>query len=120
MSSKDKDRGQGAGLQFDTDWSYSPAPESTAQLRLRDRYELFIGGEFVAPEAGKYFATVNPATEQKIAEVAEAGGRRRGSRGQGRAQGLPAALVETQCGHRAANIFIALRARCRSGRASLR
>ncbi|NNM01857.1 MAG: aldehyde dehydrogenase family protein, partial [Gammaproteobacteria bacterium] len=72
MSTEDKAQGKGAGLQFDTDWSYSPAPESTAQLRLRDRYELYIGGEFVAPESGKYFATVNPATEQKIAEVADA------------------------------------------------
>ena len=36
------------------------------------RYDLLIGGEHVPPASGRYFATVNPATEQVIAEVAEA------------------------------------------------
>ncbi|NNJ65783.1 MAG: aldehyde dehydrogenase family protein, partial [Xanthomonadales bacterium] len=73
MSSEHNDGEKGTGLQFDTDWSYSPAPESTASVNLRERYDLFIGGEFVAPGEGRYFDTLNPATEQKIAEVAEAG-----------------------------------------------
>jgi hypothetical protein len=30
-------------------WEYAPAPESTDHVRLRDRYGLFIGGDFVAP-----------------------------------------------------------------------
>ncbi len=30
-------------------WEYSPAPESTDHVRLRDRYGLFIDGEFVEP-----------------------------------------------------------------------
>jgi aldehyde dehydrogenase (NAD+) len=34
---------------------------------------LFIGGEFVEPRSGRYFDTINPATEEKLAEVAEAG-----------------------------------------------
>jgi aldehyde dehydrogenase (NAD+) len=35
--------------------------------------DLFIGGEFVPASSGKRFATVNPATGETIAEVAEAG-----------------------------------------------
>ncbi|HEY8182216.1 MAG TPA: aldehyde dehydrogenase [Thermoanaerobaculia bacterium] len=33
------------------------------------RLANFIGGEFVAPAAGKYFEDINPATEEWIAEV---------------------------------------------------
>ncbi len=39
---------------------------------MKDRYDLFINGKFVKPSSGKYFETINPATEEKIAEVAEA------------------------------------------------
>jgi aldehyde dehydrogenase (NAD+) len=35
--------------------------------------DLFIGGEFLPAASGKRFATVNPATGETIAEVAEAG-----------------------------------------------
>jgi aldehyde dehydrogenase (NAD+) len=51
-------------------WDYSPAPESTDHVRLRDRYGLFIGGEFVAADA--YAPTINPATEEPLAEIAQA------------------------------------------------
>ena len=54
-------------------WEYAPAPESSDHLRIQKRYGLFIGGEFVPPKSKKYFDTVNPATEEKIAEVADAG-----------------------------------------------
>jgi len=50
-------------------WDYDPAPE-TADPKLKPRYELFIGGEFVAPKSGKYFDSINPANEQKLAEIA--------------------------------------------------
>jgi aldehyde dehydrogenase (NAD+) len=53
-------------------WQYDPAPES-ADPKLKPRYDLFIAGEFVAPRAGKYFDTINPATEQKLSEIALAG-----------------------------------------------
>jgi aldehyde dehydrogenase (NAD+) len=53
-------------------WEYAPAPESTDHVRLRDRYGLFIGGEFVEPAEGRYAATINPATEEPLAEVAQA------------------------------------------------
>ena len=50
-------------------WQYDPAPE-TADPRLKSRYDLFIGGKFVAPKSGKYFDSINPATEEVLAEIA--------------------------------------------------
>lgn len=58
-----------------SDWGYAPAPESTDHIRLQDRYGLFIGGKFVPPASGKYFKTINPASEKVLAEVAEADAR---------------------------------------------
>ncbi|HEV7239109.1 MAG TPA: aldehyde dehydrogenase family protein [Thermoanaerobaculia bacterium] len=37
------------------------------------RSQLFINGEFVDARSGETFATINPATEEKIADVASAG-----------------------------------------------
>ncbi|MCH8304271.1 MAG: aldehyde dehydrogenase family protein, partial [Candidatus Marinimicrobia bacterium] len=59
-------------LDFNSVWEYSPAPESTDHIKLDDKYDLFINGEFVAPKSRKYFRTENPATGKKIAKVAEA------------------------------------------------
>jgi len=53
-------------------WDYSPAPE-TLKVPLEKRYGLFIGGQFVPPRSRRWFETINPATEQVLAEVAEAG-----------------------------------------------
>ncbi len=58
-------------LAFDGGWDYDPAPESTDHVQFKKRYGHFINGEFVAPEKGKYFDTVNPATEEKLSRVAE-------------------------------------------------
>ena len=55
------------------DWDYAPAPESTDVVSIAPRYGLFIGGEFVPPADGGTFATLNPATEEPLAEVAQAG-----------------------------------------------
>jgi aldehyde dehydrogenase (NAD+) len=55
------------------DWDYAPAPESAGVVSIAPRYGLFIGGEFVPPTDGGYFATLNPATEEPLAEVAQAG-----------------------------------------------
>ena len=52
-------------------WEFDPAPE-TADPKLKARYELFINGQFVAPKSGKYFDSINPANEQKLAEIAQA------------------------------------------------
>jgi aldehyde dehydrogenase (NAD+) len=54
-------------------WSYAPAPESASHVTIKQQNELFINGKFVKPTSGKYFDTINPATEKKIASVAEAG-----------------------------------------------
>ncbi len=50
-------------------WEYDPAPE-TADPKLKRKYDLFIGGKFVAPRSGKYFDSINPATEETLAEIA--------------------------------------------------
>jgi aldehyde dehydrogenase (NAD+) len=63
---------QNPKLKFISSWQYAPAPESKGHIRLKDRYDLFIGGKFVKPSSGNYFDTINPATEEKLAEVAEA------------------------------------------------
>jgi aldehyde dehydrogenase (NAD+) len=54
-------------------WDYSPAPESADHIRLKDRYGLFIDGEFREPAESRYEASINPATEEPIAEIAWAG-----------------------------------------------
>lgn len=68
-----KMKGNGvAKLKFNVGWEYAPAPESASHIKLKDRYDLFINGKSVKPSSGKYFDTINPATEAKLAEVAEA------------------------------------------------
>jgi aldehyde dehydrogenase (NAD+) len=52
---------------------YSPAPESRAVVNIASSYGLFIGGEFVEPDDGEMFKTINPATEEVLAEISEAG-----------------------------------------------
>ncbi len=51
-------------------WDYAPAPESSEHVRLRDRYGVFLNGEFRDPAEGRFVATINPATEEPLAEVA--------------------------------------------------
>ena len=55
------------------DWQYAPSRESTGIVALKERYGLFIDGKFRAPLSKKYFPTINPATEEELAEVPEAG-----------------------------------------------
>jgi aldehyde dehydrogenase (NAD+) len=54
-------------------FEYAPAPESRAVIDVKSSYGLFIGGEFVEPADGVTFKSVNPATEEVLADVAEAG-----------------------------------------------
>jgi aldehyde dehydrogenase (NAD+) len=60
-------------LSFGQTWTYAPSRESPELAPIARRYELFVGGKWTAPREGKYFATVNPATEETLSEVAEAG-----------------------------------------------
>jgi aldehyde dehydrogenase (NAD+) len=52
-------------------WSYAPAPESAALAGLRPGYRPFIDGAFVDGN-GTPLKTVNPATEETLAEVSTA------------------------------------------------
>jgi acyl-CoA reductase-like NAD-dependent aldehyde dehydrogenase len=54
-------------------WDYAPAPEARDIVTLDDRYGLFVGGEFVEPALGEYFPTIDPSSEEPLAEVAQAG-----------------------------------------------
>ncbi|HVL65314.1 MAG TPA: aldehyde dehydrogenase family protein [Actinomycetota bacterium] len=56
-----------------TRWEYAPAPESAEIVSIRPTYGLFIGGAFVDPIDGGEMKTINPATEEVLAAVAEAG-----------------------------------------------
>ena len=59
-------------LNFETPFQYAPAPESTAPVKLKERYALFIDGKFQAPSKGIYLPSINPATEETLALVAVA------------------------------------------------
>src|SRR6266511_1657131 len=52
-------------------FEYAPAPESRSIVDIRPSYGLFIGGELVSGSGGR-IKTVNPATEEVLAEVVEA------------------------------------------------
>src|SRR6186997_2680619 len=54
-----------------TKFDYAPAPESRSIVDINPSYGLFINGEFVDGH-GKAFKTVNPASEEVLAEIAEA------------------------------------------------
>lgn len=54
-------------------FDYAPAPESASIVDLRSSYGMFVNGEFVDPVDGATFKSVNPASEEVLAEVAEAG-----------------------------------------------
>ena len=52
-------------------FEYAPAPESRAIVDIKPSYGLFIDGDFVDGH-GTAFKSVNPATEETLAEIAEA------------------------------------------------
>jgi aldehyde dehydrogenase (NAD+) len=54
-------------------FEYAPAPESSSIVDIRTTYGLFINGAFVNAADGGARKTVNPATEEVLAEIAEAG-----------------------------------------------
>src|SRR5210317_1957412 len=60
-------------LAFNDGWQYAPAPESTDHISIEEQYGHFIGGEFVEPQEDRYFDTINPATEERLASVAVGG-----------------------------------------------
>ncbi len=54
-----------------TPFEYAPAPESRAVVDIASSYGLFIGGEFVEGTGGS-IKSINPATEEVLAEITEA------------------------------------------------
>ncbi len=62
-------------LRFGGKWDYAPAPESSDYIRIAPRHELFISGRFIPPVTGKYFDSIDPATEDKLTEIALGGER---------------------------------------------
>jgi aldehyde dehydrogenase (NAD+) len=54
-------------LAFGSAWDYAPAPETT-KITIAPRYGHFINGKFTKP--GETFATINPANEATLSEVA--------------------------------------------------
>jgi aldehyde dehydrogenase (NAD+) len=59
-------------LEFSKGWEYAPAPEATDHAKIDPKYGLFIGGKWVEPNSKKYFDTISPSSEVKLAEVASA------------------------------------------------
>ncbi len=55
------------------EWEYAPAPESAGIVSIKPEYGLFIGGQWHEAEGGASFATINPATEEPLARIAQAG-----------------------------------------------
>jgi len=53
-----------------SDWTYAPAPESRDIVHLRERYGLFIGGEWLEPS--ETYETISPATEEPLAVIGQA------------------------------------------------
>src|SRR5204863_246531 len=54
-------------------WEYASAPESREIVKLEERYGLFIGGEFVEPRSGEHYKTLDPSSEEPLAEIPQAG-----------------------------------------------
>ena len=57
----------------DPAWAYAPAPESAAIISIAPEYGLFIDGRMRPAADGRQFTTINPATEEPLARVAQAG-----------------------------------------------
>jgi aldehyde dehydrogenase (NAD+) len=51
-------------------WEYAPSIEGTSHIQLKEKYNLFIDGKWVKPSTNRYFDTINPANEEKLAKIA--------------------------------------------------
>lgn len=54
-------------------FEYAPAPESTKIVNIKNSYGLFINGKFVNSKDGTRYKTINPATEEVLSEIVQAG-----------------------------------------------
>ncbi len=85
-----RERPRDRELTFGGLWSYAPALESTEPARIGKRHELFVGGRWVRPKSGRHVATIDPATENVLSEVAHAGAADVDAAVQAAARALPA------------------------------
>jgi aldehyde dehydrogenase (NAD+) len=53
-----------------SEWAYAPAPESRDIVTIAPRYGHFVGGEWLEPK--ETYTTIDPSTEDPLAEVGEA------------------------------------------------
>jgi aldehyde dehydrogenase (NAD+) len=53
-------------------FEYAPSIESTDIVKIEAKNKLFIDGKFVEPTSKKYFASINPATGEPLAQIANA------------------------------------------------
>ena len=60
-------------MKFSGKWDFDPAPESVDHISLKDQYGLFINGKFENPQTSNYFPSINPANEEHLSMIAEAG-----------------------------------------------
>jgi aldehyde dehydrogenase (NAD+) len=51
-------------------WEYAPAPEARDLVELRERYGIFVGGEWLEPT--ETYETIDPSSEEALAEVGQA------------------------------------------------
>jgi aldehyde dehydrogenase (NAD+) len=51
-------------------WEYASAPESREIVTIRERYGLFVGGEWLEPK--ETYTTIDPSSEEPLAEVGQA------------------------------------------------
>jgi aldehyde dehydrogenase (NAD+) len=70
MSELERKRG---GAPVPAEWTYAPAPEARDIVTVQDRYGLFVGGQWVEPRSGETYTTIDPSTEEPLAEIAQAG-----------------------------------------------
>ncbi len=54
-------------------FDYAPAPESTEIVHIQSENGLFVNGAFVEAHSGSSFPTINPATEETLALISQAG-----------------------------------------------
>jgi aldehyde dehydrogenase (NAD+) len=70
MSELDRKSG---GAPVPAEWTYAPAPEARDIVTLREAYGLFVGGKWMEPRSGETYTTIDPSTEEPLAEIAQAG-----------------------------------------------
>ncbi|MBP9707171.1 MAG: aldehyde dehydrogenase family protein [Oligoflexales bacterium] len=62
----EKSNNNASGFEF----SYAPALESSAIIKIKPRYDLFIDGKFISPKSNSFMPSINPANGELLTELA--------------------------------------------------